>query len=156
MKVSSAKSSNVPVNHNHPGLHSALISLSARSGKFRATSAFILSVALLLSGGCTSKSKAKQEARTAYLAGQQEAMMRMQQSKNPIVTVQGKVRNSVVTWTEDLTVAKAIVAADYYGYGDPREIILVRQGIAKRIDPKKLLSGEDDLALQPGDIMEIR
>jgi hypothetical protein len=107
--------------------------------------------------GCTSNSRAKADARTAYLAGQQESMMRMQQSQNqgPVVTVQGQVRNNVVPWTEDLTVAKAIVAADYFGRTDPREIILVRQRFAKRIDPRTLLSGTD-VPLQPGDILELR
>jgi len=111
--------------------------------------------------GCTTKAKARAEARTAYLAGQQEAIMRMQQSKastapaGPTVTVQGRVKNPVVPWTEDLTAAKAIVAADYYGLSDPREIIIVRQRKAIRLDPRKLLNGEDP-PLQPGDIMELR
>ena len=116
-----------------------------------------LAVCSLAFDGCTSNSKAKSEARTAFLAGQQESMMRMQQSQNqgPAVTVQGQVRNNVVPWTEELTVAKAIVAADYFGRSDPREIILVRQHTAKRIDPKILLSGED-IPVQPGDIIELR
>jgi hypothetical protein len=79
----------------------------------------------------------------------------MQQAQTPSVTLQGTLRNPVIPWTQDLTVAKAIVAADYYGSGDPRQIILVRQGIATRIDPKKLLTGEDP-PLQPGDILEVR
>ncbi len=84
-------------------------------------------------------------------------MMRMQQSQvqGPVVTVQGRVHNPTIPWSEGLTVAKAIVAADYYGVTDPREIIVVRQGFARRVDPSKLLLGED-LPLQPGDLMEIR
>ena len=104
--------------------------------------------------GCTTKAKARAEARAAFLAGQQQGMMRMQQSQNPSVTVQGAVKVPMVPWTEDLTVAKAIVAAEYYG-NDPREIILVRQGVANRIDPKQLLTGQDP-PLQPGDILEVR
>jgi hypothetical protein len=108
-------------------------------------------------GGCTTKSKAQSDARTAFLAGQQESMMRMQQGQNqvPTVSVQGRVRNNIVPWTEDLTIAKAIVAAEYYGHTDPTQIILVRQRVAKRIDPRTLLSGED-VPLLPGDIIELR
>lgn len=109
----------------------------------------------LLANGCTSKSKAQSDARTAFLAGQQQAMMRMQQGQSPIVTVHGKVRNTTIPWTEGLTVAKAIVAAEYFGMTDPREILVVRQGFARRVDPGKLLGGED-LPLLPGDLMEIR
>jgi hypothetical protein len=112
-------------------------------------------VLALCFGGCTSKSKAQSEARTAYLAGQQQAMMQMQVNRNPTVTVQGQVHNNVVEWTEDLTVAKAIVAADYYGKRDPREIILLRRGIASRVDMKVLSEGEGPL-LQPGDLLELR
>ena len=103
--------------------------------------------------GCTTKAKAKAEARAAFLAGQQQGLMRQAQAAT--VTVHGAVKNPVVPWTQDLTVARAIIAADYYGSGDPREIIMVRQGIATRIDPNKLLTGDDPL-VQPGDILELR
>ena len=110
---------------------------------------------LLAMGGCTSRAKAQAEARAAYVAGQQQAMMRMQQTQTPSVTVHGAVRNPLIPWTEELTVAKAIVAAVYFGAKDPQEIIVVRQGQAFPVDPKQLLSGVDP-ALQPGDVMEIR
>ena len=91
--------------------------------------------ALLLAaafGGCVSKSKADAQARAAYLAGQQQAMMRMQQAQTqgqgPCVTVNGEVRNHVVPWTEGLTLAKALVAADYLGTADPGQIIIVHNG----------------------------
>ena len=82
-------------------------------------------------------------------------MMRMQQNQAPTVTVQGKVRMNVVHWSEDLTLAKAIVAADYYGPTDPREILLVRRGMANRIDPKTLTDNEGPVLL-PGDVIELR
>ena len=45
-------------------------------------------------------------------------MARMQQmqtqGQGPCVTVNGEVRNHVVPWTEGMTLAKALVAADYY------------------------------------------
>ncbi len=104
--------------------------------------------------GCTTKAKAKADARMAYLAGQQQALMQMQ-AQNPSVTVNGNVRNKVVPWTEGLTLARAIVTAEYLGTMDPREIILVHRGIASRIDPKKLLEQEGP-TMQPGDIVELR
>jgi hypothetical protein len=105
--------------------------------------------------GCTTKSKAKAEARAAFAAGQQQATMRMQQNQTPSVTVNGAVRNRLVPWTEGMTVAKAIVEADYFGKQAPTEIIVVRRGQAFRLDPKLLLQGTDP-PLEAGDIMEIR
>ena len=117
--------------------------------------------ALLLAamvGGCVSKSKAKSQAHSAYIAGQRDAMMRMQQaqtqSQGPCVTVNGDVRNRVVPWTEGMTVVKALVAADYYGPADPGQIIIVHNGLATRIDARQLLSGTD-FPLQPGDIVQL-
>ena len=105
--------------------------------------------------GCTTKAKAKADAQAAFAAGQQQAMMHMQQSQTPSVTVHGSVRNPLIPWTEGLTVAKAIVAADYFGRRDPAEILVVRKGQAFRVDPKLLLKGTDP-PLEAGDIMEIR
>jgi len=109
-------------------------------------------------GGCVSKSKAQAQARTAYLAGQQEAIARMQQvqsqGQGPSVTVNGEVRNRVVPWAEGMTLAKALVAADYLGAADPAAIIIVHNGIATRFEPRQLLSGVD-IPLQPGDIVQI-
>ena len=73
---------------------------------------FSLCGALLLAAtfsGCVSKSKADAKARAAFLAGQQQAVMRVQQAQTqgqgPSVTVNGEVRNHVVPWTEGLTLA---------------------------------------------------
>ena len=109
-------------------------------------------------GGCVSKSKANAQARAAYMAGQQQALARMQQTQTlgqgPCVTVNGEVRNRVVPWTQGLTLAKAVIAADYYGAKDPGQLIIVHNGIANRVDPKQLLSGVD-IPLQPGDIVQL-
>ena len=108
--------------------------------------------------GCVSKSKAKAQAQAAYRAGQQQAIARMQQAQaqgqGPCVTVNGEVRNRVVPWTEGLTLAKALVAADYYGAADPGQIIIVHNGIATRVEPQRLLSGVD-IPLQPGDVVHL-
>src|SRR6478735_4708387 len=86
----------------------------------------------LLVAGCVSKTKAKLNAQQAYIAGQQQAMMTMQQDKHS-VQVRGNVKNTSVPWFEGLTVAKAIVAAEYQGTHDPTSVIVVRNGSATEI-----------------------
>ena len=117
--------------------------------------------ALLLAamfGGCVSKSKADAKARAAFLAGQQQAIMRLQQAQmqgqGPCVTVNGEVRNHVVPWTEGMTLAKAVLAADYFGAADPNQILIVHNGLATSVEPSQLLSGVD-IPLQPGDIVQL-
>ena len=109
-------------------------------------------------GGCVSKSKANAQARAAYAAGQQQAAMRMQQaqiqSQGPSVTINGDVRNHLVPWAEGLTLTKALVAAEYSGATDPAQIIIVRGGMATRLNPRDLFSGVD-YPLQPGDIVQL-
>ena len=115
----------------------------------------VLLLAGLLFAGCVSKAKANVQAREAFLAGQQQAMARMQQvqTQGPQVTLVGPVKNTSVPWNADLTVAKAIVAAGYFGK-DPRAIVILRQGKAYTIDPQELLRG-DDVPLESGDIVQI-
>jgi hypothetical protein len=115
-----------------------------------------LFLALTLSG-CVTKSQAEAQARAAFAAGEQQAMERMRQSQaqGPNVTFLGPVRNTLVPWTAQLTLAKAIVAANYFGPKDPAEIIIRRGGEEIRLDPKKLLGGED-VPLLPRDIVELK
>lgn len=107
--------------------------------------------------GCVSKATAQAQARAAYFQGQQQALERTQQTqaRGPTVTFIGEVRNPLIPWTADLTLAKAIIAADYYGPGDPASIVLIRDGQQTVYDPKKLLQGNDVL-LEPRDVVEIR
>ena len=111
----------------------------------------VLSVFIV--AGCVSKTKAKLEAQQAYIAGQQHAMMTMQQNANT-VQVRGNVKNTSVPWTADLTVAKAIVAAEYQGTHDPTSVIIVRNGSGTELKASDLLQGHDE-PLQPGDLIEI-
>ena len=90
-----------------------------------------------------SKGKALADSRAAYQAGQQDTMLRLQQVRGPTVIVAGQVKNSLVPWTVDLTVAKAIVLADYFGAKDPQHISILRNGQPIAVDPKGLLRGED-------------
>jgi hypothetical protein len=116
---------------------------------------FLCSFALaLVVAGCVTKSKAKAEAQKAYFAGQQQGIMRMSQPQQPVVTFIGPVRNPTVLWSQDLTLAKAIVAAGYEAKVDPKQIMIVRNGQAIPVDPKKLLEGED-IPLVAGDLVQI-
>ncbi len=110
--------------------------------------------ALFVVAGCVSKSKARINAQQAYIAGQQSAMMTMQQNKTS-VQVRGNVKNTVIPWTEGLTMAQAIVAAEYQGAHDPSSVIIVRNGTGTEIKAVELLHGHDE-PLQPGDMIEIR
>ena len=104
--------------------------------------------------GCATKETSPRQADAAFQAGQQQALQQLYEARFPVVTVLGAVRNPRLDWAEDLTLAKAIVAADYHGPGDPRAIILHRGAEQFHIAPKQLLRGQDWL-LQPGDRIEI-
>jgi hypothetical protein len=118
--------------------------------------------------GCVSKATARKQAQQAYIAGQQHAMQQMQQQQQgmgveagqsrttqPTVTLLGNVRKSFVPWTPDLTVAKALVEGEYTGTSDPTEIYIVRAGLARPVDPAKLISGQD-VPLQAGDVLQVK
>ena len=104
--------------------------------------------------GCVTKSKAKADAQSAFMAGQQQAMMRMAQPHPPVVTFIGPVRNPTVPWNPDLTLAKAIIVSGYTAAVDPGQIMIVRNGQAIPVDPQKLLNGED-VPLVAGDLVQI-
>ena len=120
---------------------------------------FVLALVIALPfTGCVSQEKADAKARAAFVAGQQQAATRMQQlqpqAQGPSVIVNGEVRNHIVPWTEGLTLAAALVAADYYGAADPSMVYLVRGGRAMLIDTKQLLAGKD-VPLQEGDVVQL-
>lgn len=82
-------------------------------------------------------------------------MARQTQLQGPTVTVVGEVRNAMVRWTIDLTLAKAVIGADYYGRTDPTEIVIQRAGQEIRYDPKTLLNGTD-VQLEPNDVIVLK
>jgi hypothetical protein len=118
----------------------------------------LLSVILLAATagvcGCVTKGEAEARSRAAFLAGQQQAVMRQSTATNPTVFLAGPVRFPTLPWTADLTLAQAIVAADYRG-ADPKVIIINRGGQAITIEPQRLLEGED-IPLVAGDSIDIR
>jgi len=109
----------------------------------------------LLLAGCTTKSKAKLQAQQAFIAGQQEAYGGLRQLASKNIYVSGDVQNSSIPWRDGLTLVQAIVMAQYRGFRDPQEILIIREGQSFSINPKALLKGEDE-PLQPGDRIVIR
>lgn len=113
----------------------------------------VLTVAIVLVSGCETKSKARLQQQAAFIAGEQQAMAQAQAGKS--VRVTGDVQNSTLPWTEDLTLAKAIVDADYRGLRDPKKIVVRRLNQPPIvIAPRQLLQG-GDMTLQPGDVVQI-
>ncbi len=108
--------------------------------------------------GCVSKSQAREQARIAYLAGQRDTIMRMQQQqpqqpRGPTVTIIGPVNAPVVMWVEGLTLSRAILRAGYNSQDDPKNITIRRADQVIQIDPTSLLRGQD-VPLQAGDVIE--
>ncbi len=108
-------------------------------------------MALLALVGCTTRSKADAKARAAFRAGHVLA-----QPEQPAVFFRGEIRNLTIPWTDGLTLAQAIVGAEYVGRRDPILIVIARRGAIIRVNPRQLLRGTDDPLLEPGDLVEIR
>lgn len=86
------------------------------------------------------------------LAAQQQA----QAAQQPMVWFRGLVRQTRVPWVEGLTLSQGLAAAQYTGALNPSVILVIRQGQVYRIDPKRLLRGEEDPELLPGDVVDPR
>jgi hypothetical protein len=71
------------------------------------------------------------------------------------VIVKGNVRHPVLPWTEELTVTKAIVQAEYLSHRNPLTISIRRQGERLFVDPARLMMGMIDPWLEAGDILEL-
>jgi hypothetical protein len=112
-----------------------------------------LALMALAAAGCVTKSQADAQARAAFLAGQQMAYQSMGQTMTDVVVL-GSVDKHNIPWVSGLTLAQAITTANYTGAHDPTEIVVKRNSVEQRIDPKKLLGGED-MILQPGDIVTV-
>jgi hypothetical protein len=71
------------------------------------------------------------------------------------VIVKGNVRHPVLPWTDELTVTRAIVQAEYLGARNPLTISIQRQGERLFVDPVRLQLGIIDPWLDAGDILEL-
>jgi hypothetical protein len=68
----------------------------------------------------------------------------------------GDVRIQALPWAEGMTLAQALAGAQYTGFSDPRAITVTRNGVPYRVDVRKLLRGEENPELQPGDLVDVR
>ncbi|MCX8090752.1 MAG: hypothetical protein N3I86_07435 [Verrucomicrobiae bacterium] len=127
------------------------------AGLPRAWLVWIVAVLLVAPGlcGCVSRSKARARAAAAFAAGQRQAFDEVTEARRVNIRVLGPVRYSEVLWEDGLTLAAAIVAADYTLPGEPRAIYIIRQRERVLVEPQRLLRGED-FALEPGDTIEIQ
>jgi hypothetical protein len=115
----------------------------------------VLLLAVVLTGCVTEEAARREAEKKAFIATQQSAMA-AQATQEPAVWFRGSVRNQRVPWTEGLTLAEALVAAQYTGNWDPHRITLTRQGQIFVINPRRLLRGQDNPELEPGDLIEVR
>ncbi len=110
---------------------------------------------LLAAGGCATKSGARLEAQRAVWENQQMAAMELQQ-REPAVWFKGDIRQPRVVWQEGLTLAQALTTAQYTWDWDPRSITITREGKAYKVNVRRLLRGQDNPELEPGDVIEVR
>jgi hypothetical protein len=115
----------------------------------------VILVLSLIVTGCVSKSKAHLQEQNAFQKGQLQAMAAQQQTQQPVVWFRGLIRHSRIPWSEGLTLARGILAAEYTGTLNPERIRVIRQGQVYPVEVKLLLHGDEDPLLEPGDIVEI-
>ena len=117
---------------------------------------FICYIALaLVATGCVTKSGARREAqRTLFESQQREAME--QQQREPAVWFRGDIRNARVPWREDLTLVEALDSAQYTRDQNPHTLTVTRQGEVFKVNVRRLLRGQDNPVLEPGDIIDVR
>jgi|SRR5882672_64102 len=113
----------------------------------------ILLLALALTG-CVTKATARREAEKAFVEAQQREQAE-QERQHPSVWFRGEVRNQRVPWTEGLTLAQALLAAQYTSNWDPHLITVTRQGEVHPVNARRLMRGQEDPLLEPGDVVEV-
>jgi hypothetical protein len=109
---------------------------------------------LLAGSGCTTRSKARADARFAYQAGQEQAFANVSEARRINIRFIGPVRHAEIIWADGLTLAQAIAAADYWDSRDPKVVMIIRQRERISVSPRDLLNGRD-WPLEPGDTIEM-
>ena len=111
----------------------------------------LLFVLTLCAAGCVTKKEDATRARQAYMAGQQPLPQAVLPPGEPSVLVRGAVQHPALPWTEGMTLANAIVAANYTGFMNPILVRIIRQGqIVDECKGIDLLRGHD-FPLESGD-----
>jgi len=125
----------------------------------------ICAVVLAVFGCASHKKKNDEQLRRAYVAGAAAARMQMQENQtpqpvlppagDPQVRILGSVRNPVIIWSDGLSLARALVLAEYQRNSTPASITIYRNNQPLQIDPQAVLNGAD-YPLFPGDIVYIQ
>jgi hypothetical protein len=120
---------------------------------FRLLSAVLALMTIL---GCKSPAKKRPgvEGYHELLRAQQQALA-LEQSQMPTVHFRGSVQNPLVPWREELTLAEALLDAQYTLPLAPRAIRVHRQGRTYPVDVRRLLRGTENPLLEPGDVIEV-
>ena len=116
---------------------------------------YSLWLASILAGGCTTKSNARIEARSAYYAGRAAAYHQMLEEEHTSIRVVGHVKNHEFEWTDGMSLMQALIKADWTAMRDPKEIIIIRTREPYPVDMKAFMNGQD-VQLEPGDTIELR
>lgn len=139
-----------------------MVANPSKTGKDFGTVNVLVSILLLFSlalAGCAGKTNSKEQIQRAYAAGMQAGQLQAQQqaqSAVPQVKFLGHVKNPVVLWTDGLTLAKALVEAEYVEQNTPTAITIYRNGQPTRVDLQSFLAAQDDYPLFPGDMIVIQ
>lgn len=116
--------------------------------------ATLLATALVASG-CMTRSGARKEAqRTVFEEMQREEREKL--NKEPAIWFRGDIRNPRVPWKEGITLAEALAAAQYTWNWDPRLLTVTRDGQVYPINVRRLLRGQENPELEPGDIVDVQ
>mgnify|MGYP001171167289 FL=1 len=109
-----------------------------------------LCLVLVVMASCTTRSAANKKASETFMQGQIAAKS---QSQQQIITVKGDVMNSVIPYTKDMTLAKALIAARWSGIRDPKYITITRGEESYKIKASDFFTAGEDLPLEPGDVI---
>lgn len=105
--------------------------------------------------GCLTRSGARREAQKAMFEEQYREEMEKQREE-PAVWFRGDIRHPRVPWKEGLTLAEALEEAEYTWNWDPHLLTLTRAGQIHSVNIRRLLRGQENPELEPGDVIEVR
>lgn len=116
---------------------------------------FATLLAAIVAAGCVTRSGARKEAqRTAFEEKQREEWEKL--NKEPAIWFRGDIRNPRVAWKEGITLAEALAEAHYTWNWDPQLLTVTRNGQVYPINVRRLLRGQENPELEPGDIVDVK